>query len=342
METKVIKVSADNICEAVNEAAEEIKKGNVVGIPTETVYGLGANALDTEAVKKIFLAKGRPQDNPLIVHISSFGELFPLVKEVPKEAEMLAEKFWPGPLTMIMPKSDKIPDSVCGGLDTVAVRMPSHPVMREIIRSSGVPIAAPSANISGSPSPTNAHYVYEDMKGKIPLIIDGGESEVGVESTVITLAENPPRLLRPGGITHSELESVLGKVDIDKAVLSQLENGQKASSPGMKYKHYAPETKVVIVKGSLDKYLEFISGKNEKIVSLCFEGEEEKIPFETVTYGKIDDSSSQAHRLFDALREVDRKGADIVYARCPSEEGVGLAVYNRLLRSAAFDVVEVY
>lgn len=337
MKTEVLKASE----ESIKKAAEIIKSGGVVGVPTETVYGLGANALDECAVGRIFEAKGRPKDNPMIVHISCMEEAEPLVKKIPEKAKLLAEKFWPGPLTIIMEKTDKVPSVTSGNLDTVAIRMPSHEVMRKIIKKSGCPIAAPSANLSGSPSPTNAKYVFDDMNGKIPLIIDGGESNVGLESTVITLVGEKPRLLRPGGVTPEELEEVLGEIEIDKAVKAKLEENQKVSSPGMKYKHYAPKTKVVIIKADSKKYIEFISSQNKKVAALCFEDEAEKLSVPCVTYGRSDDSSSQAKRLFDALRELDEIDAEIAYAHCPSDKGVGLAVYNRLLRSAGFEVIEL-
>lgn len=337
MKTEVLKASE----ESIKKAAEIIKSGGVVGVPTETVYGLGANALDGCAVGRIFEAKGRPKDNPMIVHISCMEEAEPLVKKIPEKAKLLAEKFWPGPLTIIMEKTDKVPSVTSGNLDTVAIRMPSHEVMREIIKKSGCPIAAPSANLSGSPSPTNAKYVFDDMNGKIPLIIDGGESNVGLESTVITLVSEKPRLLRPGGVTPEELEEVLGEIEIDKAVRAKLEENQKVYSPGMKYKHYAPKTNVVIIKADSEKYIEFISAQNKKVAALCFEDEAEKLSVPCVTYGRSDDSSSQAKRLFDALRELDEIDAEIAYAHCPSDEGVGLAVYNRLLRSAGFEVIEL-
>lgn len=337
METKVLKATE----EAIRQAVAIIKNGGVVGLPTETVYGLGADALNASAVEKIFEAKGRPKDNPMIVHVSSIEEVESLVNVFPEKAKLLAEKYWPGPLTIIMPKSDKVPMRTSGGLDTVAIRMPSHPVMREVIKKSGCPIAAPSANLSGSPSPTNAEYVFDDMDGRIELIIDGGECEVGLESTVITLAGEKPRLLRPGGITPEQLEEVLGDIEIDVAVKSKLEENAKASSPGMKYKHYAPKIKVVILKGSREKYAEYISSHKENAAALCFEDEKENISVPCVTYGRSDDSSSQAKRLFDALRELDKTGAEIAFAHCPSDEGVGLAVYNRLLRSAGFEVIEL-
>ncbi len=336
MKTEVLKPTEDTI----EKAVRIIKSGGVVAIPTETVYGLGADAFNEDAVTRVFEAKGRPKDNPMIVHVSSLDEIPPLVKDFPEKARLLAEKYWPGPLTVIMEKSDKVPMRTSGNLPTVAIRMPSHPVMREIIKKAGCPIAAPSANLSGSPSPTNAEYVFEDMNGRIELIIDGGNSSVGVESTVITLVGEKPRLLRPGGVTPEELEEILGEIEIDKAVLSELKEGQTASSPGMKYKHYAPKTKVVIVKGDKEKYIEFLS-KQKNAVALCFEDEKNDMPIEYITYGKSYDSLSQARRLFDALREVDKTGKDVAFAHAPQQSGVGLAVYNRLIRSAGFEIIEL-
>lgn len=325
---------------AINRAATLLRAGEVVAVPTETVYGLAANAFDETAVRKIFAAKGRPQDNPLIVHIADFREIFDLVSVVPEAAKKLADAFWSGPLTVILPKSDKIPDAVSAGLPTVAVRMPSHPVAQAVIRESGVPLAAPSANRSGSPSPTNAKYVFDDMDGRIPLILDGGGSQVGVESTVITLATEVPRVLRPGGVTVEQLRAVLGEVAVDDAVLHQLKDGERAASPGMKYKHYAPKADITIVRGSLAQFQRFVAAREETAFVLCFSGEE-KYFAHTVTYGRADDDSAQANRLFDALRELDEQGAQTVYARCPSLSGVGLAVYNRLIRAAGFHLVDL-
>lgn len=325
--------------EAIEKAGEILRAGEVVAIPTETVYGLAANAYDGEAVSKIFKAKGRPQDNPLIVHIAKVETLSDLVAEVPKAAEKLAAAFWPGPLTIILPKSEKIPDAVSAGLPTVAVRMPSHPVAHAVIEAAGVPLAAPSANLSGSPSPTNAKYVLDDMQGRIPLILDGGSSAVGVESTVITLATARPRVLRPGGITVEQLRALLGEVDVDDAVLHKLAEGVRAASPGMKYKHYAPRADITIVKGSFAEFRRFVEAQEKDAFVLCFAGEEKYFPH-AVTYGREDDGLSQANRLFDALRELDERGANTVYARCPALSGVGLAVYNRLIRAAGFKIVE--
>ena len=325
--------------EAIEKAGEILRAGEVVAIPTETVYGLAANAYDGNAVSKIFKAKGRPQDNPLIVHIAKVETLSDLVAEVPKAAEKLAAAFWPGPLTIILPKSEKIPDAVSAGLPTVAVRMPSHPVAHAVIEAAGVPLAAPSANLSGSPSPTNAKYVFDDMQGRIPLILDGGSSAVGVESTVITLATERPRVLRPGGITVEQLRALLGEVDVDDAVLHKLAEGVRAASPGMKYKHYAPRADITIVKGTFEEFHRFVEAQEKDAFVLCFAGEEKYFPH-AVAYGREDDGLSQANRLFDALRELDEQGANTVYARCPALSGVGLAVYNRLIRAAGFKIVE--
>ena len=337
MKTLYLKAEDEN---SIEKAAEILKSGGVAAIPTETVYGLAANALDAEAVKKIFSAKGRPQDNPLIVHIASLDEITPLVEKVDPRIYALAEKYWPGPLTVIMKKSKLIPDEVCAGLDTVAIRMPSHPVARAIIKASGLPLAAPSANKSGRPSPTKAAHVSEDLDGKIDAIVDGGDCTVGVESTVVTLATEPPTLLRPGGITPAQLEQVLGKINISHAVFERLREGERAQSPGMKYKHYAPAAQVTIIKGNFELYKKFLKAHREEICAVCFDGEG-KFFDKYIEYGKADDSSSQARHIFDALRQVDELGCKKAFVRCPKIDGVGLAVYNRLLRSAAFKVIDL-
>ena len=323
----------------IARAAACVTDGAVVAMPTETVYGLAANAYDEAAVAKIFAAKGRPQDNPLIVHIADLAALSDLTKTVPASAYALAKAFWPGPLTMILPKSEKVPDAVSAGLSTVAVRMPSHPVAQELIRASGVPLAAPSANRSGSPSPTNAKYVLADMQGRIPLILDGGSSQVGVESTVVTLATDVPRVLRPGGVTVEQLRAVLGEVAVDDAVLHRLKAGAQAASPGMKYKHYAPQANITIVRGSLTAFQNFVARQSPDAFVLCFTGEENLFKH-AVSYGHADADDEQANRLFDALRELDGNGAKTVYARCPRLSGVGLAVYNRLIRAAGFQLTD--
>lgn len=326
--------------ESIDRAAALLRVGEVVGIPTETVYGLAANAFDEKAVAKIFKAKGRPQDNPLIVHISAFEEIRELVSAVPEAAKKLADAFWPGPLTIILPKSSRIPDAVSAGLPSVAVRMPSHSVARAVIARAGVPLAAPSANLSGSPSPTNAKTVFDDMQGRIPLILDGGGSRVGVESTVITLCTEVPRVLRPGGVTVEQLRAVLGAVEVDDAVLHQLKAGETAASPGMKYKHYAPRADITIVRGSLAQFRQYVAEQAADAFVLCFAGEERYFPH-AVPYGAAESDSEQANRLFDALRELDALGAKTVYARCPSLDGVGLAVYNRLIRAAGFHLIDL-
>lgn len=336
MKTEVIDITTEYE-RALIEAKRLINDGEVVGIPTETVYGLGANALNEDAVKKIFVAKGRPSDNPLIVHIAKFEDLKPLVKEIPEKVKIMAEKFWPAPLTMIMKKSDEVSDVVSGNLDTVAVRMPKSDYARAIIESCGVPLAAPSANLSGSPSPTNAKYVYDDMNGRIPLIIDGGNCEIGVESTVISFAEDPPRLLRPGGVTLEEMTAVIGEIVVDDAVLNKLEEGAVASSPGMKYKHYAPSADITIIKSDFETFKNLCESE-QNITALVFDGEENELSCPAISYGDKNDGYSQSARLFDALRELDEINARKVYARCPDTKGMGLAVYNRLIRAAGFKI----
>ncbi len=324
----------------LSQVGEILRRGGIVGIPTETVYGLAANAFDSKAVAKIFEAKGRPQDNPLIVHICDMSQLDCVASFVPQAAYDLAERFWPGPLSIIVPKGDRIPDEVSCGLDTVAVRMPFHPAARAIISAAGVPLAAPSANLSGSPSPTTAQHVIDDMWGRADAIVDGGACDVGVESTVVTLVGDKPRLLRPGGISLEQLESVLGEVEVDSAVLAELEPGQKAASPGMKYKHYSPKARVIIVKGSFDNYKRFVKDK-KNCAALCFDGEGKSLGIPYIEIGREHDSGTQAHLIFDALRKLDEMGVQTGYARCPETDGVGLAVINRLLRAAAFTVIDV-
>lgn len=318
-----------------------MREGGLVAIPTETVYGLAANALDENAVRNIFLAKGRPQDNPLIIHISSIDWLPKYAYDIPKAAYDLAEAYWPGPMTMILKRRPIVPAIVSAGLDTVAIRFPSHPVASAVIAEAGVPLAAPSANLSGKPSPTKAEHVLWDLDGKIDAVLDGGECAVGLESTVVTLCGDRPRLLRPGGITPEQLRSVLGDIEIDRAVLEKLSEGTRVASPGMKYKHYAPKAHVTIVKGDINAFSAYIRQKEKDSVILCFDDEEKLWDKQSVTYGEENDSLSQAQRLFDALRHLDEIGAKTVYARCPKIDGVGLAVYNRLLRAAGFDVVEL-
>lgn len=331
--------------EDIKKAAEILKNGGLVGMPTETVYGLGANALNPKAVLDIFKAKGRPADNPLIVHISDVSQIekFSLAEEIPENAKILAEKFWPGPLTMIVKKGKAVPDEVSAGLDTVAIRFPSHPVAQKLISFAGLPVAAPSANLSGSPSPTTPQHVMRDLKGKIPAIIDGGICNVGLESTVITLAENPPRLLRPGGITLEQLRDALGEVALDDAVLHKLKEGRRAASPGMKYKHYAPKANVTILKGGNRDFYDFVNANSHSNRAvICYDEDAPFIKGNKFLLGSKSDSAQQAHRLFDVLRQIDlNPEITAVYARCPDINGVGLAVYNRLIRAAGFEVKDL-
>ena len=329
----------------IDIAAAILKDGGVVGIPTETVYGLAADALNGEAVAKIFQAKGRPMDNPLIVRVAAFDDIerFRLVREIPDSAKLLAKAFWPGPLTMIMKRTDVIPSEVSAGLDTVAIRFPSHPVAQAVIRAADTPLAAPSANLSGSPSPTTARHVLNDMDGRIDAVLDGGASAVGVESTVITLATEVPCVLRPGGITVEELREVLGEVEVDDAVLHRLAEGAVAASPGMKYKHYAPKANVLLIKGSDEAYIDYVNAHAaDDVCALCCDEDLLLLRTKTVSLGRRNDYLTHARHLFDCLRRIDEnKTIRTVYSRLPSTEGVGLAVYNRLIRAAGFEVIDL-
>ena len=323
-------------------AAELIQKGELVAIPTETVYGLGANGLDEGAVAKIFLAKGRPQDNPLILHICGAEQMELFCHHIPQSAYDLAQAFWPGPLTIVLPARDVVPRRTTGGLDTVAVRCPDNAVTREIIRLSGVPIAAPSANISGKPSTTTAEHVLHDHDGKIAAIVDGGPCRVGVESTIVDLTEERPRLLRPGGIGPEQLLEVLGDLVIDKAVTAQIDKDTVVKAPGMKYRHYAPVEPVVIVSGSREKAAAYIHRHftpGDRV--LCFE---EELPLyegcNPLSYGQEADVNTLSAGLFAALRELDDPSIHQVYARCPVGGGVAYAVQNRLRKAAAFHIVD--
>ena len=324
----------------LEKAAEILKRGGLVAIPTETVYGLAADCLNQQAVSRIFEAKGRPSDNPLIVHLADTSDAPRYARQLPDSFYKLAERFCPGPLTMIVPKRDCVPLVTSGGLDTVALRFPAHPVARELIRLSGCGLAAPSANRSGSPSPTTAQHCIQDMDSRIDAIVDGGSCPIGVESTVVSLMGDKVRLLRPGAVTPQQLAEVVGEVEIDPAVTHQLEQEAQAASPGMKYKHYAPSAKVVILQGSPEKYRQFVNdAQGEGVFALCFA---EDTPFLTKPYvvmGREGDELSQAQGLFACLRRLDELGARVAYARCPSQEGMGLAVYNRLLRAAGFETV---
>lgn len=330
-----------NTTDDIAKATALLAAGELVAIPTETVYGLAANALDADAVAGIFAAKERPADNPLIVHIDCKETVYSLCETVPPAAEALMEAFWPGPLTIILPRAAIVPDVVSAGLPTVAVRLPSHETARAIIRCAGVPLAAPSANRSGSPSPTTAARVVADMDGRIAAVVDGGDCDVGVESTVISLCGDVPLLLRPGGITPADLERIIGPIAIADSITRPLEEGETVASPGMKYKHYAPRAQVTIVKGDAAAFTAFVNAHaDDGVMALAFDGETDALAVPFVTYGARDDRDAQARELFEALRLADDRGAKVLYAACPPVDGVGLAVYNRLLRAAAFRVVK--
>ncbi|MFA4669794.1 L-threonylcarbamoyladenylate synthase [Pyrococcus kukulkanii] len=335
-----------NMRDKINErklkvAARLIREGKLVAFPTETVYGLGADALNERAVKRIFEAKGRPADNPLIVHIADFSQVYELAREVPEEAEMLARKFWPGPLTIVLPRRKVVPKVTTGGLDTVAIRMPAHEIALRLIKLSERPIAAPSANISGKPSPTSAEHVIDDFYGKIECIIDGGETKIGVESTVIDLTEWPPVLLRPGGLPLEEIEKVIGEVRIHPAVYGKRVDLAKA--PGMKYRHYAPNAEVIVVEGSREKV-------EEKIRELIGEFKRKGRRVGVIGSGRYNADEffflgntveDVARNLFKALRHMDRAGVDVVLAEGVEEKGLGLAVMNRLRKAAGYRIIRV-
>lgn len=339
MKTQVLPITP----ESVALAARLLQQGELVALPTETVYGIAADARNGEAVKKIFEAKGRPQDNPLIVHICGMEMLNGIVSEVPERAKKLAAAFWPGPLTMVMPRGPEVSDVTCAGLDTVGVRMPSHPVVQQVIRTSGVAFAAPSANLSGKPSPTNAPDTLADMDGRLPLILDGGESNVGVESTVVAVTGEHPMLLRPGYVTKEQMEAVLGEeVLVSPAILEKLRDGEVARSPGMKYKHYAPKADVTLLDGTFEQFKAYVDAHAEQNPScLCFTGEAEKLGVPCVEYGREGDGADQAKHIFRCLRALDEQGDAVVYARCPQKDGLSMAVYNRLIRAAAFRVIKL-
>lgn len=329
----------------IDRAAALLRRGELVAMPTETVYGLAADALDAVAVGRIFEAKGRPQDNPLIVHIAEEADWSPLVETVPAAGRALAAAYWPGPLTMILRRTARVPAAVSAGLPTVAVRMPAHPIARALIRAAGRPLAAPSANRSGSPSPTAVAHVLADLDGRIAAVIDGGPCTVGVESTVVDLTGPTPRLLRPGGVTPAMLEAVVGTIEVDQAVTHALAPGAAAPSPGMKYKHYAPKARVTLVKGRAAAFTAYVNEQAARgaggLMAVAFDGEEAGLRVPSLTYGARTDEAAQARQVFQVLRALDDRGARHVYVACPRPEGVGLAVYNRLLRAAAFEVIDV-
>ncbi len=335
---KTLKLKDDK--RGIAAACEILKNGGIVAIPTETVYGLAANAFDSDAVGKIFTAKGRPQDNPLIVHISNMEMLKAIARDIPETALKCAERFWNGPFTMVLPKTDKIGDCISPDLDTVAVRMPANKVALEIIEKSGLPLAAPSANISGAPSPTTAYHVEKDLLGKIDAIVYSHECSVGVESTVVSFAVTPPRLLRPGAVTLEQLKEIVPDIVADSAVLAEPKKGERVASPGMKYKHYSPKTEAFLVEGSSKAFAELVNSM-ENCVALCFSEDADRLNIPYLCYGNGKDESTLAHSVFSALREVDQMGKEQVYIHAPSKAGIGLAVYNRLIRAAAYRVIKL-
>lgn len=348
MNTEIVKVDAANIDETVIEkAADIIKNGGLVAFPTETVYGLGANALDADASKKIYEAKGRPSDNPLIAHIASLDTLDEIVEDVSDVAKKLIDKFWPGPMTLIFNKKPNVPDSTTGGLDTLAVRFPSNKIATELIKKSGVPIAAPSANTSGKPSPTKGEHVIEDLDGKVDMILDGGEVGLGLESTIIDVTDKPT-ILRPGFITQEMLEEVIEEVELDKTLLAKPTEDFTPKAPGMKYRHYAPKTELVIVKGDAKGVAERIREEIENFdgeVAVITVDEHQSlydgVDAKVVSWGSLENMDVIAHQIFDALRRVDDWGVDIIYCEAFEEKDLGLAVMNRLTKAAGYQVIDV-
>lgn len=342
MQTKLLRPSEDPT--AIEQAGALLRAGEVVGIPTETVYGLAADALNPQAVARIFEAKGRPQDNPLIVHIAEIETVHEIAAEFPPEAQALAEAYWPGPMTIILPKLDRIPMITSGGLNTVGIRFPSHPMAQAIIRAAGTPLAAPSANTSGRPSTTTAQHVMEDLNGKIAAVVDGGACSVGVESTVVSLCGERPRLLRPGGISLEQLRAVLGEVDVDRALREKIDDSEKVSAPGMKYRHYAPKAPVTVVFGTPKTSADYIYaqlGENSGV--LCFDDCAARFQNAAVveTFGPSDDPEEQAREVFDALRRFDETDCTEIYAQCPPSDGIGLAVANRIKKAAGFHIIDL-
>ena len=328
----------------IQTAADLLRAGGLVGIPTETVYGLGATGLDPAAVGRIFQAKGRPQDNPLILHIPGADWLERYCRDIPAAAYELARRFWPGPLTMVLRRRDNVPDQVTAGLDTVGMRCPAHPLCRAVIQAADVPVAAPSGNTSGRPSPTTAAHMLEDMDGRIDAILDGGPCSVGVESTIVDLTCTPPRLLRPGGITLEQLRAALGEVAVDPAVTRLMGAGERPRAPGMKYRHYAPKAPVTVVTGEPERSAAYIAahaGPGDGVI--CFE---EFLPMyaggarPVMSLGPAGDKGEQARRVFDALRAFDHTAVSTIWAQCPDSGGIGLAVTNRLNKAAGFHIVE--
>ncbi len=349
--TKIFKVDKiEPEFQSISYAAEVLKKGGTVAFPTETVYGLGANALDEDAVNRIFAAKGRPSDNPLIVHIWNINQINELVSEIPDIFFKLAEKFWPGPLTLVMKKSSWIPELVTAGLDTVGIRMPNHPAALLLLKYADIPVAAPSANISGSPSPTRVEHVINDLNNKVDVIIDGGDCAVGLESTVLDITGNEPVILRPGGVTPEQIEKTLGRVVVDKYVYSKLETqSTKPRSPGVKYKHYSPRAKVIVVDGPLDKLIAEINKQaqnhikqNKRVGIMATEQTKDYYVYgEILSAGDREKPETIAANFFRLLRFFDEKGMDVILTEGIDRSGIGIAIMNRMIRAAGYNVINV-
>lgn len=354
MNTRIVKIKSDGKPfsgeeeEALRRAGEIIQGGGLVAFPTETVYGLGGDGLNRESARKIYAAKGRPSDNPLIIHICRLEDIYSIVREFPEAAVKAAEAFWPGPLTMILPKADRVPDETTGGLDTVAVRFPSHPVAVRLIDYGGGYVAAPSANLSGKPSPTVAKYVIEDMDGRIDMILDGGEGRLGLESTIVDMTVTPPRILRPGFITREKLESLLGEIDID-VTITRPDSAAPPKAPGMKYRHYAPRGELTIVEGAPGRVIAYVNeavaadraagGKTGVLAAGdfldCYHADVVKC------VGNREEEEGIAHNLFTALREFDDEGVTRIYSESFHSQGLGQAIMNRLLKAAGHRVVRL-
>ncbi len=350
METEIIVVEENKIDnkaeEGIGRAGAIIRDGGLVAFPTETVYGLGGDALNPESSKKIYAAKGRPSDNPLIVHVSNMSDVEKIVKEVPEAAYKLADAFWPGPLTMIMNKNDKVPYETTGGLDTVAIRMPNNKIALELINASGGFIAAPSANTSGRPSPTVAKYCVEDLSGKIEMIIDGGQVGIGLESTIVDLTSDVPMILRPGYITAEMLKEVLGEISIDRTIIDSTST-ERPKAPGMKYRHYAPKGELTIIQGAQDKVVDYInqkaqeaslSGKRVGVIGTDSTSDLYKADI-VKSVGNREDEATVAHELFKVLREFDDENIDVMYSESFDDSGIGQAIMNRLLKAAGHNVI---
>lgn len=350
METRIIKIECDDYDkELLRLPAEALAEGRTVAFPTETVYGIGANALDESAIKKIFRAKGRPSDNPLIVHVTSIEAVKELVEEISPVAQKLMDVFWPGPLTIIFKKSIVVPESVTAGLKTVAIRMPSHPVARDLIEQSGVPVAAPSANLSGKPSPTSGAHVIEDLNGRVDYIVVGEQTDVGLESTVVDATGDAVMILRPGGITREALEEVVERVKVDPAILAHQEESLVPKSPGMKYTHYAPEAEVLLIQGSEVAMVEriqsmctrFVNGGKRVGIMTCDEHMADYTCGVVFSLGSKNKPEELAQSLFATLRTFDEHGVDIILAEAFEESGLGSAVMNRLRKAAGNQIIEV-